>query len=121
MLHEKASGVMLSRVDVTTDKKLAEKYEIQSLPGLVLFRRGKAIAYSGPREAQGMVDWVEKKTQGGIIEIDKPGELQYIVEEEKIFVVGYISDRQDRGIFELEKNYFEIFKLRVLSHVLVNS
>ena len=121
MLQEKASGVMLSRVDVTTDKKLAEKYEIQSLPGLVLFRRGEAIAYSGPREAQGMVDWVEKKTQGGIIEIDKPGELQYIVEEEKIFVVGYISDRQDRGIFELEKNYFEIVKLRVLSHVLVNS
>ena len=121
MLHEKASGVMLSRVDVTTDKKLAEKYEIQSLPGLVLFRRGEAIAYSGPREAQGMADWVEKKTQGGIIEIDKPGELQYIVEEEKIFVVGYISDRQDRGIFDHEKNYFEIVKLRVLSHVLVNS
>ena len=85
---------MLSRVDVTEEKKLAEKYDIQSLPGLVLFRKGDAIAYSGPREAQGMVDWVEKKTKGGIIEIDQPGELQYIVEEEKIFVVGYISDRQ---------------------------
>ena len=58
MLQEKASGVMLSLVDVTTEKKLAEKYEIQSLPGLMLFRKGEAIAYSGPREAQGMVDWV---------------------------------------------------------------
>ena len=99
MLQEKASGVMLSLVDVTKEKKLAEKYEIQSLPGLMLFRKGEAIAYSGPREAQGMVDWVEKKTKGGIIEIDKLGELQYIVEEEKIFVVGYISDRQDKGTY----------------------
>ena len=99
MLQEKASGVMLSLVDVTKEKKLAEKYEIQSLPGLMLFRKGEAIAYSGPRNAQGMVDWVEKKTKGGIIEIDKPGELQYIVEEEKIFVVGYISDRQDKGTY----------------------
>ena len=61
----------------------------------MLFRKGEAIAYSGPREAQGMVDWVEKKTKDGIIDIDKPGELQYIVEEEKIFVVGYISDRRE--------------------------
>ena len=98
---------MLSRVDVTEEKKLAEKYDIQSLPGLVLFRKGDAIAYSGPREAQGMADWVEKKTKEGIIEIDKPGELQYIVEEEKIFVVGYISDRQDiRGIFWLDNFQF---------------
>ena len=95
-------------MDVTEEKKLAEKYDIQSLPGLVLFRKGEAIAYSGPREAQGMVDWVEKKTSGGIIEIDKPGELQYIVEEEKIFVVGYISDRRECIFNFLSKIYLTI-------------
>ena len=108
---------MLSRVDVTEEKKLAEKYDIQSLPGLVLFRKGDAIAYSGPREAQGMVDWVEKKTKEGIIEIDQPGELQYIVEEEKIFVVGYISDRQDRGIFWLDNFQFSIFQMHFLGQI----
>ena len=64
-------------------KKLFPPYNIQ-VP--TLHRKMKLITVSY---------WVEKKTSGGIIEIDKPGELQYIVEEEKIFVVGYISDRRE--------------------------
>ena len=67
---------------------------LQSIHRLFI-RKGEAIDYSGPREAGGMVEWVEKKTGEGIIEVDTPGELQYIVEEEQVFVVGYISDRHN--------------------------
>ena len=41
---------------------------------------------------QGIVEWVDKKTSEGITAVTRPGELQYIVEEENMFVVGYFSN-----------------------------
>ena len=41
---------------------------------------------------QGIVEWVDKKTSEGISAVTRPGELQYIVEEENMFVVGYFSN-----------------------------
>ena len=38
------------------------------------------------------MDWVDKKTSEGISAVTRPGELQYIVEEENMFVVGYFSN-----------------------------
>ena len=38
------------------------------------------------------MEWVDKKTSEGITAVTRPGELQYIVEEENMFVVGYFSN-----------------------------
>ena len=35
---------------------------------------------------------MDKKTSEGISAVTRPGELQYIVEEENMFVVGYFSN-----------------------------
>ena len=106
------SDVTFAKLDVETEKLTAEKFNIQSLPKLMLFRNGDGIDYSGPRAAQGMVEWIGKKTKKGIITITKPGELQYIVEEEKIFVVGYFSNLESDEYKIFESTYFELDEVK---------
>ena len=57
---------------------------------------------------QGIVEWVDKKTSEGISAVTRPGELQYIVEEENMFVVGYFSNLDSEeykvGVLEYDIN-----------------
>ena len=63
-----------------------------------------------------MVEWINKKISSGITEITKPGELQYISEEEEAFVVAYIS--RDSEVFTVLKEVqseFEDVKFFIVS------
>jgi len=102
LLAERGSRVIFAQVNVEEEKQLSEEHSISSLPTLLLFRKTEPISYSGDREAQGIVEWVDKKTSEGITAVTRPGELQYIVEEENMFVVGYFSnlDSEEYKVFE---------------------
>ena len=51
---------------------------------------------------------MDKKTSEGITAVTRPGELQYIVEEENMFVVGYFSNLDSEeykvGLLEYDIN-----------------
>ena len=111
-LSWKGSGVVFGTVDVSEEKEIAEKYQVQNLPKMIFFRHSEGVDYSGTKAASGMVEWVEKKTQEGIIPITRPGELQYLVDEEKIFVVGYFSDLQSDEYKIFESTYYEVDEVK---------
>ena len=94
-LRDTQPEVRLAKLDATTEKETAEALDIQGFPSFKLFRNGRPIDYSGERSADGMVDWITKKISSGITEITKPGELQYISEEEEVFLVAYASRDSD--------------------------
>ena len=77
---------------------------------------------------QGIVDWVDKKTSEGISAVTRPGELQYIVEEENMFVVGYFSNLDSEeykvGLLECDINLDNLRRschLAPTDHLLVES
>ena len=87
--------MQLARVDAVTETGTAGTLDIRGFPTFKFFRNGKPIDYSGARSSEGMVEWINKKISTGITEINQPGELQYISEEEEVFVVAYISKDSD--------------------------
>jgi len=92
MLSEADSPVSLAKVDATKEKKVAEKFKIEGFPTLKFFNQGQPSEYSGPREAEGIVDWLTKKSGPQWTEVDSKVELEKLVKEKEAIAVGFFSD-----------------------------
>jgi len=57
----KEKGVFLGKVDATVEEALAKEYDIRGYPSLKFFKKGKAYEYEGPRDEEGIVNYMEEK------------------------------------------------------------
>eukprot|EP00392_Amoebophrya_sp_AT5.2_P015681 g15897.t1 len=54
----KADGVVLAEVDATVEQDIASQHKVEGYPTLYWFVKGNKKDYTGPRTADGIVDWV---------------------------------------------------------------
>jgi protein disulfide-isomerase-like protein len=60
------TGIRLAEIDVTENMKTGDAFDIKGYPTLKLFRSGEASSYHGPRDAQGIADYMERHASGKI-------------------------------------------------------
>ncbi|KAF0894643.1 hypothetical protein E2562_001938 [Oryza meyeriana var. granulata] len=88
--------IVLAKVDANDDKNrpLATKYEIQGFPTLKIFRnQGKNIQeYKGPREAEGIVEYLKKQVGPASKEIKSPEDATNLIDDKKIYIVGIFTE-----------------------------
>ena len=58
-------------MDATEEQALAAEYSIEGYPTLKVFRKGKPHDYEGPREADGIVMYMEDEASPGWTPEDK--------------------------------------------------
>ena len=84
--------IVLAKVDANEDKNrpLATKYEVQGFPTLKIFRnQGKNIQeYKGPREAEGIVEYLKKQVGPASKEIKSPEDAASLFDDKKIYIVS---------------------------------
>jgi len=68
----KGTKVSLVKVDATTEKDLASKYNIKGFPTLVWFEGGKQTEYDGGRTSDTITDWVRSMIGPAVIR-ENPG------------------------------------------------
>lgn len=102
--YEKAASILskhdppiiLAKVDANEEvnKELAGEFEVRGFPTLKIFRSGgKAIQeYKGPREADGIVDYLKKQAGPASHEIKSSEDAGNFIDDKKIFVVGVFSE-----------------------------
>jgi len=62
---EKAERLKVCKVDSDKSKELAGKYNIRSIPTLILFKGGKEVARSiGYRDKKALLDWLAPQLKG---------------------------------------------------------
>ncbi|CAM44485.1 protein disulfide isomerase [Leishmania braziliensis MHOM/BR/75/M2904] len=72
----------LAEVDCTTEKALAEKYEVKGFPTLYVFRNGvKVKAYDGPRTADGIASYMKSHVGPSMKVVAKAEELEDLMKE----------------------------------------
>lgn len=62
MLKETAVAVPLAKVDATTNEELAKRFSIEGYPTMKYKKDGQWIDFDGPRDAQGIVDYMNEKS-----------------------------------------------------------
>jgi protein disulfide-isomerase A1 len=93
-LKEQGSAIKLAKVECTVEKELAERFGIQGFPTLKWFRNGQFTEFNGPREAEGIVGWVLKKSGPATHTITTKAQLDAHVEKSNA-VIGFFEKDSD--------------------------
>ncbi|GFP84138.1 protein disulfide-isomerase, partial [Phtheirospermum japonicum] len=84
--------IVLAKVDANEEanRELATEYQIQGFPTIKILRKGGKIIqeYKGPREADGIVDYLKRQAGPASTEIKLAEDAATFIDEKKIFVVG---------------------------------
>ncbi|XP_035892427.1 protein disulfide-isomerase isoform X1 [Anopheles stephensi] len=96
VLADKESTIKLAKVDATVEPELAEKYGIRGYPTLKFFRSGSQVDYTGGREQDTIVSWLEKKTGPAAKELETVEAAEEFLKENNVAVVGFFQDRESK-------------------------
>ncbi|KAG0503972.1 hypothetical protein HPP92_004044 [Vanilla planifolia] len=98
--YEKAASILskhdppivLAKVDANDEanKDIASAYEVRGFPTLKILRNeGKNIQdYKGPREADGIVEYLKKQAGPASFEIKSSEDISNLIGDKKIFIIG---------------------------------
>ncbi|XP_055599803.1 protein disulfide-isomerase-like [Uranotaenia lowii] len=92
-LAEKKSNIKLGKVDATEEQELAEKHGVRGYPTLKFFRSGTPIEYTGGREKDTIISWLEKKTGPAAKELETVEAAEELLKENNVAVVGFFKNR----------------------------
>merc|ERR1712088_809125 len=94
-LEEIGSPAKLAKIDCTVEKALATKYGVKGYPTLKFFKNGKPVDYAGPREAAGIVSWLEKKPGPPAVPVEDLATLNKLKESNSVVVIGVFKDESE--------------------------
>lgn len=84
--------IVLAKVDANEEvnKELATEYEIRGFPTIKILRDGgkKVQEYKGPREADGIVEYLKKQSGPASVEIKTAEDVSKFVDDKNIVVVS---------------------------------
>ncbi|KAF5480532.1 hypothetical protein F2P56_001273 [Juglans regia] len=88
--------VILAKVDASheANEELASEYEITHIPTVKILRNGgkNLQEYKGPREADGIVAYLEKEVAPASAEIKSLEDATSVIDENKISIVGIFTE-----------------------------
>ncbi|GAB2218574.1 hypothetical protein Drorol1_Dr00001801 [Drosera rotundifolia] len=84
--------IILAKIDASAEinREISFEHKIAGLPTIKIFRNGGKIAneYKGPREADGIVDYVKLQLGPASVEIKSKEDTKTYIDESNIFIVG---------------------------------
>lgn len=83
--------IKLGKVDATQENDLAEKHAVRGYPTLKVFRNGVPTDYSGPRDANGIVNYMRKQSGPSSVEVTNVEGLDKIIARGETVVAGFFS------------------------------
>lgn len=96
-LKAQGSKAVLVKVDADQkkNKKLAKTYGVEGFPTLKVIRAGATVEeYKGPRDADGIVNYVNKLTGPASLEVTKSDEAESLITKNSVLVVSFWTNLQ---------------------------
>ncbi|GMH36269.1 hypothetical protein BSKO_04137 [Bryopsis sp. KO-2023] len=91
-MKEHDDSIVVAKVDATEEKELAKKFGVSGYPTIKWFVKGKPTEYNGPRDSDGIVKWIKKKTGPPAETITTVEELEKLEKDNEVLIVGYFGD-----------------------------
>ncbi|XP_023273166.1 protein disulfide-isomerase-like [Seriola lalandi dorsalis] len=99
-LKAEESAMRLAKVDATEERELAEEFEIGGFPSLKLFINGdreQPIDYTGKRSAEGIIQWLKRRTGPGAAVLDSAQSAAQFIDAHSITVVGFFDSLESEA------------------------
>eukprot|EP01087_Luapelamoeba_hula_P010778 TRINITY_DN286_c0_g1_i1.p1 TRINITY_DN286_c0_g1~~TRINITY_DN286_c0_g1_i1.p1 ORF type:complete len:515 (-),score=118.35 TRINITY_DN286_c0_g1_i1:47-1591(-) len=105
-LKDSGSDIKLASVDCTENEALAGRFGIQGYPTLKIFRRGTPFEYNGPREAAGIVSYLEKQAGPSSKPLKTASEVDAFIakSQQDVGFVAFSENDADLAIFRSVAN-----------------
>lgn len=103
-LNESHPNIKLAQIDCTKDEALCAQYEVQGYPTLKVIRGSNTEDYAGPREAEGIQEYMIKQSLPAVHIPESWNDFKEIVKSQvKPFIVqigGSDDDEEGTSIFD---------------------
>jgi len=86
--------VVLGKLDATVETEVASRFGVSGYPTLKVFRSGTPSDYNGPRDAAGIVKFMQKQVGPSAKEIKTSEELKTFQDHSDISVVGFFPQKK---------------------------
>lgn len=97
-INESHPNIKLAQIDCTVEEQLCQDHEIRGYPTLKVFRGSENAPtdYDGPRDAEGIADYVIKETLPPVLQAVDADELDVLVDAQKRpFIVQVLPEAGD--------------------------
>ncbi|EHH60010.1 hypothetical protein EGM_11271 [Macaca fascicularis] len=101
LLAAESTAVTLSKVDGPAQPELAEEFGVTEYPTLKFFRNGNRThpeEYTGPREAEGIAEWLGRRVGPSAMRLEDEAAAQALIDGRDLVVIGFFQDLQDEDV-----------------------
>uniref|UniRef100_A0A0K0D2H9 Calsequestrin n=1 Tax=Angiostrongylus cantonensis TaxID=6313 RepID=A0A0K0D2H9_ANGCA len=87
----RGTTIKLAMIDATAEDKLAAKYGVQGFPTLMIMRHGRRFDYNGPRDAQGIVNYMIDQSKPAAKKLSNVGSIERFMEKDDVTIIGFFT------------------------------
>eukprot|EP01090_Pellita_catalonica_P004087 TRINITY_DN13930_c0_g1_i1.p1 TRINITY_DN13930_c0_g1~~TRINITY_DN13930_c0_g1_i1.p1 ORF type:complete len:478 (-),score=117.22 TRINITY_DN13930_c0_g1_i1:124-1557(-) len=96
----KDEGIVLVKVDATVHAELASSHGIRGYPTLFFYKNGEKYEFNGPRDAEGIVQWLRKKSGPVAVTLETEADLDAFTGDKSVSVVGFFAAGEEHLYFD---------------------
>jgi len=84
--------IVIAKVDATQESELGQKFGVQGYPTIKWFVNGEVASdYGGGRDADGITNWVKRKSGPFATKVDSADKLAELEKDAAVIIVGYFK------------------------------
>ncbi|XP_026899573.1 protein disulfide-isomerase A2 [Acinonyx jubatus] len=101
LLAAESAKARLAKVDGPAETELTEEFAVTAYPTLKFFRDGNRThpeEYTGPREAEGIAEWLRRRAGPSATRLEDEDGAQALIDGRDVVVIGFFQDLQDEDV-----------------------
>eukprot|EP00742_Colponemidia_sp_Colp-10_P003750 GILJ01003991.1.p1 GENE.GILJ01003991.1~~GILJ01003991.1.p1 ORF type:complete len:515 (-),score=94.14 GILJ01003991.1:103-1608(-) len=93
-LRKNDPAVRLGKVDATEQSELASRFGVSGYPTMKIFRNGVASEYNGPREARGIISYMQKQSGPASKNLESLAAAEKFLSQNDVTVLGLFANTE---------------------------
>ncbi|KAF6126332.1 protein disulfide isomerase family A member 2 [Phyllostomus discolor] len=101
LLAAESATARLAKVDGPSEPELTEEFAVTEYPTLKFFRDGNRThpeEYTGPREAEGIAEWLRRRVGPSTTRLEDEKGAQALIDAQDVVVIGFFQDLQGEDV-----------------------
>ncbi|XP_005870414.1 PREDICTED: protein disulfide-isomerase A2 isoform X1 [Myotis brandtii] len=101
LLAAESAKTRLAKVDGPSEPELTKEFAVTEYPTLKFFRDGNRTdpeEYTGPREAEGIAEWLRRRVGSSTTRLEDEEGAQALIDAHDVVVIGFFQDLQDEDV-----------------------